>query len=68
MDFILGLPRTKKGRITFLWLSFVFLKWFTLYPVTRAIMHHMLLICFSLSLFVCMVYQILLFQIGMPNS
>jgi hypothetical protein len=40
----------------------------TLYPVTRAIMHHMLLIYFSLRSFVCMVYQILLFQIGMLNS
>jgi hypothetical protein len=26
MDFILGLPRTKRGGIAFLWLSIVFLK------------------------------------------
>jgi hypothetical protein len=44
-----------------------FLKWLTLYPVTRAIMYHMLLICFSLRSFDCMVYQILLFQIEMLN-
>jgi hypothetical protein len=30
-------------------------------------MHHMLLIYFSLRSFVCMVYQILLFRIGMLN-
>jgi hypothetical protein len=39
------------GGISFLWLSIIFLKWFTLYPVTRAIMHHMLLIYFLLSHF-----------------
>jgi hypothetical protein len=55
------------GGISFLWLSIIFLKWLTLYPVTRAIMHHMLLICFSLRSFDCMVYQILLFQIEMLN-
>jgi hypothetical protein len=39
--------------MAFLWLPIVFLKWLTLYHVTRAIMHHMLLICFSLRSFVC---------------
>jgi hypothetical protein len=68
MDFVLGLSRTKRGRDSILWLSIIFLKWLTLYPVTRAIIHHMLLICSSLRLFVCMVYQILLFRIGMLNS
>jgi hypothetical protein len=67
MDFVLGLPITKRG-IAFLWLSIIFLKWLILYPVTRAIMHHMLLIYFSRRSFICMVYQILLFQIGMLNS
>jgi hypothetical protein len=68
MDFVLGLPKTMRGGIAFLWLSIIFLKWLTLYPVTRAIMHHKLLIYFSLRSFVCMVYQILLFWIGMLNS
>jgi hypothetical protein len=67
MYFVIGLPRTKRGRDSILWLLIVFLKWLTLYPVTRAIMHHMLLICFSLRSFVCMAYQILLFRIGMLN-
>jgi hypothetical protein len=64
MGFVLGL---RGEGIAFLWLLIVFLKWLILYPVTRAIMHHMLLIWFSLRLFICMVYQILLFRIGMLN-
>jgi hypothetical protein len=68
MHFVLGLPRTKREMDSILWLSIIFLKLLTLYPVTRAIMHHMLLIYFLLRSFVCMVCQILLFQIGMLNS
>jgi hypothetical protein len=68
MDIILGYPRTKRGGVVFLWLSTVSLKWLILYPVTRAIMHHMLLISSSLRLFIYMVFQILLSWIGMLNS
>jgi hypothetical protein len=68
MDFVLELSRTKRGRDSILWLSIVFLKCLILYPVTRVIMYHMLLIYFSLRSFVCMVYQILLFRIGVLNS
>jgi hypothetical protein len=68
MDFVLGLPRTKGGGIVFLWSSIISLKWLILYPVIRAIMHHMLLICSSLRLFIYMVFQTLLSQIGMQNS
>jgi hypothetical protein len=68
MDFVLGLTRKRGGGIAFLCLLIVSLKWLTLYPVTKAIMHHMLLIYFSLRSYVCMMYQILLFRIGMLNS
>jgi hypothetical protein len=68
MDFVIGLPRTKRGGILFLWSSIIFLKCLILYPVTRVIMHHMLLICSYLRLFVYMVFQIVLSRIGMLNS
>jgi hypothetical protein len=56
------------GGLVLLWVSIVSLKWLILYPVTRAIMCHMLLIYSSIGLFVYMVFQILLSQIGMLNS
>jgi hypothetical protein len=56
MDFVLGLPRTKRKRIVFLWLFIISLKWLILYLVTRAIMYHMFLICYSQILFVHMVF------------
>jgi hypothetical protein len=55
IDFVLGLPRTK-GRDSILCLSIVSLKWLILYPVTRAIICHMLWICSSLRLFVYKVF------------
>ena len=55
------------GVIVFLSLSIVFQRWHILYPVTKLIMLHVLLICSSLRLCVCMVCQILLFLIGMLN-
>jgi hypothetical protein len=53
------------GVIVFLSLSIVFQRWHILYPDTKLIMLHMLLICSSLRLYVCMVCPILLFLIGM---
>jgi hypothetical protein len=55
------------GEIVFLWSLIISLKWPILYHATRAIMHHMLLICSS-RLFIYMVFQILLSQIGILNS
>jgi hypothetical protein len=68
MDIVLGLPRTKRGGIAFLWWWIIFLRWHTSYHVIRVMMLFILLTSFSKRLFVCMVCLQLLFQIMMLNS
>src|SRR6266566_4245544 len=67
MDFVLGLPRTKKGRDSIFLSGIDFQKWHPLYHVMKVMMLLMLLICSFMKLFACMVCQIQLFQIVMLN-
>jgi hypothetical protein len=67
MYFVLGLPKTKRGRESiFLW-WIDFLRWHTLYHVVKVMMLFILLTSFLKRLFVCMVCLLLLFQIAMLN-
>jgi hypothetical protein len=68
MDFVLGLPRTKRGGIVFLWWLIYSPKWHILFLVIRATMLSILLTHFFNKSFACMVCLLLLFQIMMPNS
>jgi hypothetical protein len=58
MDIVLGLPRTKRGGIAFLWLLIDSPKWLISYLVIRLKMLAILLNCSLERLFVCMVFQI----------
>jgi hypothetical protein len=55
IEFVLSFPRTQKGEIIFLLLGIGFLRWHTLFLVTRVMMICLLLIRSFVKLFVYMV-------------